>query len=271
MVRHGEVSKEHTTGQLFFNPSKPGKDIFITVIKVVLVKGCVSWPLDYNIPKIGIDLSHPIPRQRSVSCPSPGKRDCRTRYHILVAVFLVLNISRMSHCLETLLWTHLNKILFMYVLLSLQQHFFHSCLALLTTKLAKEMPNKIPLGIMYYFIIEEISHNCIQSSITWVELSKGQLISKCPFGVIVWTKIPTKDFDNFCPRILKSGEINKIKALSYNTTIYIWLYWLFKLLKTLFSTFILWFHHFSNSRAEIVNFFRWYFGRNDDTKRTFWN
>ena len=30
---------------------------------------------------------------------------------------------------------------------------------------------------------------------------KGQLISKCPFGVIVSTKIPTKKFDNFCPRI----------------------------------------------------------------------
>ena len=30
---------------------------------------------------------------------------------------------------------------------------------------------------------------------------KGQLIAKCPFGVIVWTKIPTKKFDNFCPRI----------------------------------------------------------------------
>ena len=32
-----------------------------------------------------------------------------------------------------------------------------------------------------------------------------------------------------------------------------------------------WFAHFSNSRAEIVKFFRWYFGRNDGTKRTFWN
>jgi hypothetical protein len=30
---------------------------------------------------------------------------------------------------------------------------------------------------------------------------KGQLISKCPFGVIVSTKIPTKKFDNFCLRI----------------------------------------------------------------------
>ena len=39
------------------------------------------------------------------------------------------------------------------------------------------------------------------------EYSKGQLISKCPFGVIVSTKIPTKKFDNFCPRNLKRGQI----------------------------------------------------------------
>ena len=30
---------------------------------------------------------------------------------------------------------------------------------------------------------------------------KGQLISKCPLGVIVWTKIPMKKFDKFCPRM----------------------------------------------------------------------
>ena len=36
---------------------------------------------------------------------------------------------------------------------------------------------------------------------------KGQLISKCLLGVIVSTKIPTKKFDNFCPRNLKRGEI----------------------------------------------------------------
>ena len=36
---------------------------------------------------------------------------------------------------------------------------------------------------------------------------KGQLISKCPLGVIVLTKIPTKKFDNFCPRNLKRGQI----------------------------------------------------------------
>ena len=28
---------------------------------------------------------------------------------------------------------------------------------------------------------------------------KGQLISKCPFGVIVWTKIATKIFPGFLP------------------------------------------------------------------------
>ena len=30
-------------------------------------------------------------------------------------------------------------------------------------------------------------------------LAKGQLISKCPFGVIFWTKILTKKFDKFLP------------------------------------------------------------------------
>ena len=30
-------------------------------------------------------------------------------------------------------------------------------------------------------------------------MPKGQLISKCPFGIIVWTKIPTKLFLDFCP------------------------------------------------------------------------
>ena len=29
--------------------------------------------------------------------------------------------------------------------------------------------------------------------------TKGQLISKCHFGVIVWTKIPTKFFPGFLP------------------------------------------------------------------------
>ena len=32
-----------------------------------------------------------------------------------------------------------------------------------------------------------------------LKTAKGQLISKCPFGVIVWTKIPTKYFPGFLP------------------------------------------------------------------------
>jgi hypothetical protein len=51
----------------------------------------------------------------------------------------------------------------------------------------------------------------------WGATAKVQLLSKCPYGVIIWTKIPTRNLTNFCP----SGEINKIKALSYDTTIYI--------------------------------------------------
>ena len=30
-------------------------------------------------------------------------------------------------------------------------------------------------------------------------LAKGQLISKCLFGVIVWTKNQRKNYQNFCP------------------------------------------------------------------------
>ena len=54
--------------------------------------------------------------------------------------------------------------------------------------------------------------NLINFAYLWWELgkvstTKGQLISKCPFGVIVSTKIPTEKFDNFCPRNLKRGQI----------------------------------------------------------------
>ena len=39
------------------------------------------------------------------------------------------------------------------------------------------------------------------SFVVWriARVAKGQLISKCPFGVIVWTKITTKKFDKFLP------------------------------------------------------------------------
>ena len=42
---------------------------------------------------------------------------------------------------------------------------------------------------------------------------KGQLVS--PFGVIVWTKIPTKVFKDFCPSLLKEVEQKKMKRLYF--------------------------------------------------------
>ena len=71
------------------------------------------------------------------------------------------------------------------------------------------------------------------STMLWIKIvtcfgsTKGQLISKCLFEKIVWTKIPTKNLT--------------ISALAHNL----------------------------GARAEIVKFFRWYFGRNDDTQKTF--
>ena len=39
--------------------------------------------------------------------------------------------------------------------------------------------------------------------------SKGQLISKCPFGVKTSSKKPTKFFPGFLPWTLKTGQIKK--------------------------------------------------------------
>ena len=56
-----------------------------------------------------------------------------------------------------------------------------------------------------YFIPILVPRKCIwQITLPWYlscRTSKGQLISKCPFGIIVWTKIPTKLFLDFCPEI----------------------------------------------------------------------
>ena len=40
-------------------------------------------------------------------------------------------------------------------------------------------------------------------------IPKGQIISECPYKIIVWTKIPT------LPQPLRRGQIKKIKALYY--------------------------------------------------------
>ena len=56
------------------------------------------------------------------------------------------------------------------------------------------------LSTWYYFTFFDFRHfisfyeKSENSSVT-----KCQLILKCPFGIIVWTKIPTKLFLDFCP------------------------------------------------------------------------
>ena len=61
-------------------------------------------------------------------------------------------------------------------------------------------------------IVKQYSYSCNKITTTQIQISrqngnvffsniKGQLISKCPFGIIVWTKIPTELFLDFCPEI----------------------------------------------------------------------
>ena len=44
---------------------------------------------------------------------------------------------------------------------------------------------------------------------------KGQIISECPYEIIVYPKIATKKFPRFLPKPLRRGQIKKIKALYY--------------------------------------------------------
>ena len=51
-------------------------------------------------------------------------------------------------------------------------------------------------------------------------MAKGQLISECLLSVIDFPKKQQK-FDKFLPQNLKSGQINKVKAVSYDNIIYL--------------------------------------------------
>ena len=57
------------------------------------------------------------------------------------------------------------------------------------------------------YLLQVVSVNPLQAKSQ--KLLKGQLTSKCPFGVIVWTKIPTKKFPRFLPKPLRRGQIKK--------------------------------------------------------------
>ena len=93
----------------------------------------------------------------------------------------------------------------------------------------------------------EISGRCL-----FCRSPKGQLISKRLLEKIVWTKIATKKFDNFCP----GGQIKKIKTLYYIK------YPIIDIRKCLYFFDL-------TTRAEIVKFFRCYFGPNNFFQKAF--
>ena len=50
---------------------------------------------------------------------------------------------------------------------------------------------------------------------TYLTHNKGQIISECPYEIIVYPKIATKKFPRFLPWPLRRDQIKKIKALYY--------------------------------------------------------
>ena len=86
--------------------------------------------------------------------------------------------------------------------------------------------------------------------------NKGQSISECLFGV---------------SKNIKSGQINKRKALSYNIIHQIAHIIICKLKYYKEVSLFCWFDHFLDSWAEICQIFRVFFWKIYDTKKTFWN
>ena len=72
-------------------------------------------------------------------------------------------------------------------------------------------------------------------------------------------------FDKFLPQNLKGGQINKVKALSYNTMII----WAFSCITDTIRGLCLLFDHFLYSGAEICPIFRCFFGKFRTPKKTF--
>ena len=60
------------------------------------------------------------------------------------------------------------------------------------------------IGSVFAIIIITFEKCCLRKKKSCKDC-KGQLISKCPLGVILWTKIPTKIFPG-----LKRGQIKKV-------------------------------------------------------------
>ena len=62
-------------------------------------------------------------------------------------------------------------------------------------------PCLLDFGFQLVLVRNNRSKKCGRTlGLVWLKLSiKGQIISKCVFGVIVWTKAPTKFFPGFLP------------------------------------------------------------------------
>ena len=63
------------------------------------------------------------------------------------------------------------------------------------------------VATFYVYLLDTLWPKCLSIvqnlDIFFVHIpTKGQLNSKCPFGIIVWTKIPTKFFPGYLPEPL---------------------------------------------------------------------
>ena len=76
------------------------------------------------------------------------------------------------------------------------------------------------LSEVFYFksLCPEIQSNDNFSADMTQLRTKGQLISKCPFGVFKSSKNPTNFFQDFCPS-LYIGQIKKVVYESQNKTL----------------------------------------------------
>ena len=63
----------------------------------------------------------------------------------------------------------------------------------------KSIPILYLLTVVKLVRVHFFSPNNFRNKIPFQLNGKGHLISKCPFGVIVWTKIPMKFFQRFLP------------------------------------------------------------------------
>jgi hypothetical protein len=82
-------------------------------------------------------------------------------------------------------------------------------LVIQSTQLTIENSRLLKEQKLPYFAMEQVIHFCfdsqkhvgLQTRYHESLFTKGQFISKCPFGVIIWTKTPMKISEHFCPRI----------------------------------------------------------------------